>query len=151
MANTKKCAACKKVKPLSEFYKNKQQKDEHHSYCKECHKWQQKYKWPMDSDKKKLMIKRYASSEHGKNIIRNWQYKNNYGITLEQYNKMFKKQKGVCYICGNENQINKKLCVDHDHKTGRVRGLLCYGCNRSIGWAEKRLDFVLKYLRENNE
>jgi len=55
-----------------------------------------------------------------------------YGITPEQYDEMFDAQKGVCAIC--EAPPNKKrLNIDHDHKTGKVRGLLCAPCNRWIG------------------
>lgn len=52
-----------------------------------------------------------------------------YGITLEDYERMVKERDGRCDICGNE----RKLCVDHDHKTGRIRGLLCSCCNAALG------------------
>lgn len=52
----------------------------------------------------------------------------NYGITDSEYIKMWKEQKGKCKLCGKD--IGEAyLDVDHDHKTGRVRGLLCRGCN----------------------
>lgn len=52
----------------------------------------------------------------------------NYGITDEQYVSMWKEQKGKCKLCGKD--IGEAyLDVDHDHQTGRVRGLLCRGCN----------------------
>lgn len=52
-----------------------------------------------------------------------------YGITVEEYNKMLEEQNGVCKICGS----NEKLCIDHDHKTGEVRAILCSKCNSAIG------------------
>lgn len=52
-----------------------------------------------------------------------------YGLTLEQYQEMLEAAQGVCPICKQE----RKLVVDHDHKTGRVRGLLCQRCNLGIG------------------
>lgn len=55
-----------------------------------------------------------------------------YGITLEQYEKMEKKQKGLCAICGGK-ELGKKLAVDHCHTTSKVRGLLCYHCNNGLG------------------
>jgi hypothetical protein len=52
-----------------------------------------------------------------------------YGLTLEEYIKLFKDQDNKCAICGEE----KPLIVDHNHATGKVRGLLCYSCNTAIG------------------
>ena len=57
-----------------------------------------------------------------------------YGITIEQYNEMFEKQKGLCIIC--KKKSNKTLHVDHNHKTKEVRGLLCYRCNSAIGYLD---------------
>ena len=55
-----------------------------------------------------------------------------YNITEEIYNKILLAQNGVCSICHN-HQRYKHLAVDHDHKTGQVRGLLCENCNRGLG------------------
>jgi len=52
-----------------------------------------------------------------------------YGIDMEYYRAMIERQSGVCAICGKE----RKLVIDHDHKTGVVRGLLCNSCNIGIG------------------
>lgn len=65
-------------------------------------------------------------------------YKRVYGITLEEYLDLAEKQNFVCAICGKENfPMNGChsgcLVVDHDHKTGKVRGLLCHNCNRALG------------------
>ena len=56
-----------------------------------------------------------------------------YGVSLEAYDAMLKSQDGSCAICGGQNQMDKPLAVDHCHKTGKVRGLLCYQCNVGIG------------------
>jgi translation initiation factor 2 beta subunit (eIF-2beta)/eIF-5 len=63
---------------------------------------------------------------------------NRYGITLEQYNELLEKQLHACAICKEpESQISwgktKRLAVDHCHKTGKVRGLLCQRCNTTLG------------------
>jgi hypothetical protein len=55
-----------------------------------------------------------------------------YGMTPEDYLSLFDAQKGRCALCGAEPS-NRRLCVDHDHKTGQVRGLLCSLCNRTLG------------------
>jgi hypothetical protein len=57
-----------------------------------------------------------------------------YGITLADYNSMFRKQKGKCAICGkHQMDLNTKLYVDHCHVTGKVRALLCNPCNTQVG------------------
>lgn len=61
-----------------------------------------------------------------------------YGITVEQYAEMLRRQHGVCAICGEPETLirNGTLCnltIDHDHGTGQVRGLFCNNCNRAIG------------------
>ena len=57
----------------------------------------------------------------------------NYDISLEEYNDLLNKQNGVCAICEKACSTGRRLCVDHDHKTNKVRGLLCLNCNRGIG------------------
>lgn len=57
--------------------------------------------------------------------------KRRYGITDEEYIKMWKEQKGKCALCGKELK-DEYLHVDHDHTTGRVRGLLCKTCNMNL-------------------
>jgi hypothetical protein len=56
-----------------------------------------------------------------------------YGITEEDYDKLFHKQQGLCAVCGRPaSSFSIRLSVDHDHKTGHVRGLLCKYCNRYV-------------------
>ena len=63
-----------------------------------------------------------------------------YGISLEQYDKMLENQKYRCGICGKHRQDSKlNFDVDHDHKTGAIRGLLCRYCN----------SYIMKHLRDN--
>ena len=69
------------------------------------------------------------------------------GITLEDYERMYKKQKGVCLICGKNH--GKKLVVDHNHKINKVRGLICQGCNVKLGWVEAHRKKILNYLDKN--
>jgi hypothetical protein len=59
-------------------------------------------------------------------------YTNRYGITQDDYRQMFADQCGACAICLEPAQ-GRKLCVDHCHTTGKIRGLLCRKCNSGIG------------------
>lgn len=71
-----------------------------------------------------------------------------YGLTLEMFEIMCLQQKGRCAVCGARPKL---LCVDHNHKTGRVRKLLCGRCNTIVGIVENSpvdvLDKVTEYLR----
>jgi hypothetical protein len=71
-----------------------------------------------------------------------------YGITLEEYEKLLEKQGGGCALCGKAKK-KKPLHVDHCHKTGKVRGLLCPPCNRAVGVlgdSKEALEKVVAYL-----
>jgi hypothetical protein len=77
-----------------------------------------------------------------------------YGLSLEEYSQMLIKQNGVCKICLKpQYPIGSALCVDHNHKTGRVRGLLCYSCNAGLGKFQDNIEYLLKasyYLEDVN-
>ena len=75
-----------------------------------------------------------------------------YGITLDQYNEMFKAQEGKCAICQrHQNKLPRTLCVDHDHKTHKVRALLCLTCNTDVSVVENRLEEMTKYLNKHRK
>jgi hypothetical protein len=73
--------------------------------------------------------------------------RNSYGITLEQYQQMVNQQNNLCLGCGRPprgNHVNaRRLNVDHDHKTGKVRGLLCSECNRALGLVDENIDTLI--------
>lgn len=72
-----------------------------------------------------------------------------YGLTREQYEALADRQKNVCAICGNGTKGGRRLDVDHDHATGRVRELLCNGCNQGLGMFKEdvvRLEAAIQYL-----
>lgn len=64
---------------------------------------------------------------------RNKWLRTQYGIDLSEYNRLFQIQGGMCAVCKiHQSQLNKSLCVDHNHQTGKVRGLLCPTCNSQV-------------------
>ena len=74
-----------------------------------------------------------------------------HGITVEQYDDMLEAQGGVCAICHRPSVTGKRLHVDHDHKTGRNRGLLCHHCNTALGNFRDDhavVEAALTYLKE---
>ena len=77
--------------------------------------------------------------------------KTTFGITLEGYNKLFELQSGCCAICGiHQSELNTNLAVDHDHKTGRVRALLCSRCNTGLGQFKEDVEIIKKALEYLN-
>jgi hypothetical protein len=76
----------------------------------------------------RVLKKAQKRASHGRWILKT------YGLTIEQYEALYEAQGGACYICRRAKGISKRLCVDHDHATGFVRGLLCNTCNKFIGW-----------------
>ena len=103
-----------------------------------------------NSEKRKADMKLYyAKNEeysYGRGIV------SKYGIDLVEYNKLLVKQKHSCYICKkHKDTFRNRLCVDHNHKTGKVRGLLCSSCNFAIGSSKDSviiLKRMIKYLKE---
>jgi len=85
-----------------------------------------------------------------------WNFRRNirkdYGISVEQYDTMYRAQNGVCAICSGLNLSGRRLAVDHDHATGKIRGLLCSRCNSAIGLARENKDILkqaLSYLEKH--
>lgn len=73
-----------------------------------------------------------------------------YQMTLEEYNTKFQEQNGLCAVCKkHQSNFKRSLAVDHDHITGKIRGLLCFGCNISLGhmqdntqWLQNAIDYI---------
>lgn len=73
--------------------------------------------------------------------------KHRYGITADEYDELLRSQDGGCGICGGQSTQGRRLAVDHDHSSGRVRGLLCSSCNVAIGALGDDLTSVLRAVR----
>ena len=82
----------------------------------------------------------------------NFEHGYNKYLSDTQYNKLYNKQKGKCAICGvHQQKLNKRLYVDHDHETNKIRGLLCGHCNSTLGFARDNIDVLesaIKYLKK---
>lgn len=86
----------------------------------------------------------YASKK-----ARHYKLMDRYKITADEYDAMLERQGGVCAICKKECTSGNRLAVDHDHSTGRVRGLLCMHCNTLLGSAKdssNTLSSAIEYL-----
>lgn len=96
---------------------------------------------------KEEMRKEIQTIESRKRSLRN-----KYSMTVENYNKLLAQQGGKCAICRkHQSEFKYPLHVDHDHQTGRVRGLLCCGCNTGLGHFEKFHKEMQTYLNDCND
>jgi cytochrome c1 len=138
---TKVCARCKVEKPAT---------DEHFCRAAKGSKWFQSYCKPCaveyTADASKHNPK-YRLRFRRRNLRRN------YGLTVEQYEALYRAQGGVCAICkGVPTGKRARLAVDHDHETGAVRGLLCDHCNRGLGGFRdnpERLRLAAEYVEKH--
>lgn len=132
----KYCSKCKTDKPLSEYWKNKTTKDGYQAWCKPCWYVLTKSKLSGESREKYLRMRRNG------HLVRK------YGITADEYDERLARQGGGCKICGRSLE-RIRLAVDHDHKTGKVRGILCENCNRGLGMfkdSPELLQNAIQYL-----
>lgn len=146
----KRCKKCGEDKDRGFFRLEKRSKDGLFTYCRDCENKYQKERRSTEDVKKKHQEYRKAWCEK----TRNYQYKRFYGISLNDYNRMFDLQEGKCLCCGtHQSVIPRRLRVDHNHKTGRVRGLLCDSCNVSLGLIKENigtLESMILYLKGDN-
>jgi Recombination endonuclease VII len=172
MLPTKKhCAKCKVTKNFIEFYKNRSTADGYQAYCKPCKnlidkkprteeiraKDRERYKRRISTaeGKKKLLAAstRYKQSEHGKLAAWTRYLQKVYSIDSTTYMHLLELQNGGCAIC-QVKPNNRRLHVDHHHKSKKIRGLLCGKCNQAIGLLNEDLrlfDTAKKYLECENE
>jgi hypothetical protein len=106
-----RCARCKKDKPPEDFPRNRNRKSGRHCYCKQCHNRQ---------------VRESVAKVGGS---RKYHLKRRYDLTPREFDALLAKQGFLCPICVRRPAVH----VDHDHVTGRVRGILCEMCNGGLG------------------
>ena len=132
---TKKCTKCLEEKPLTEFFSRGGKLSHlYKSRCKLC-----------------MQSARQVWAENNKKYLNAWR-RNNWevsgrrfrrrGTTKEVYDQLYECQQGTCALCGEVDEKLVWLCIDHDHLTGKVRGLLCPNCNRGLGLLKDDADLL---------
>lgn len=124
------CPECEIVKPISEFPRNRASTTGYGGYCKPCH-----------NAKGKATYQRLYGG------TREYHLRRRYGITGADFDAMVEAQGGTCTVCDQKPEH-----VDHDHKTGKVRGILCFNCNQALGNVRDDLAVLqrlMDYLRRH--
>lgn len=160
MGKSKFCSKCASIKSADQFFNNQSRSDGLSGFCKQC----QNVYLAQHKDKNKQRVQNYVKNnpeivkatkkrfyETNKEHLKDIELMKHYGISLTEYNQMLKEQNCVCAICKNPESSKRKLSlsVDHDHKTGKIRGLLCGRCNRGLGYFKDNINFLthaIKYL-----
>lgn len=170
LTDSKFCKRCGQNKPLNAFNRSKNRPDGLDFYCRECSnrkgrdfyhnkggkKRQRRYylnhkkdKLAYEKARRKLPDVRLKHSLARTHIETGVSYEK----LVKYYNKQFKKQKGCCAVCGkHQTEFKNRLCIDHNHGTNKLRGLLCHNCNLAIGNLKDDAEICLKayeYLRKN--
>jgi len=126
----RKCSKCHGIFPATPefFHRNCTVKGGLDGWCKGCKK------------------------EYHKNIRKNRYLLKRFNITIEEFEEMLEVQDYSCVICNKQLNGGKETQIDHCHKTGKIRGVLCYNCNLALGhFSDNPYIFVkaIKYLKEN--
>lgn len=147
------CNKCKIEKNLDDFFFRNKKKGYKSPYCKECFMIiNNRYKKQNPQIAKNIKKKEYKTNSEN---YRNKNLKRYYGISLQDYETMLLSQDGKCAICESSKTTrkNNRLDVDHCHKTGKVRKLLCSKCNRLLSNCQENTDILqkaIRYLKEND-
>ena len=171
----KRCTICKTTKSLTEFHRQARNKDGLQYVCKVCRSLeaQQRYQTNPEKILARNRVWRERNPERLRELINDWRQRNRklalsyqrksrlkheFGMTPEDYDRMFANQHGCCLICHQpetrtvQGKISR-LAIDHDHNTDQVRGLLCYQCNNGLGRFKDnpdRLRAAARYLEESS-
>jgi hypothetical protein len=128
------CTKCNKEKDPTLFHKKKGSADGYSRTCKSC-------------DYEVVKKSRIKNPDTHTDYC----LKQKYNISLEEFRKMESSQNYSCAVCGTKPEY--RLCVDHRHDTGKIRGLLCRSCNKAIGQLGDKPESLLKaynYLKETH-
>lgn len=167
----KRCRLCGETKPLTAFYKAAGCVDGRRGECAACFQAlavrrkqerpelrrtavERTTRWRRDNAEHYETYRRaYQQTDVYKRSLRNSHLKAKYGMTVDGYAVMLEVQGGRCAICRRLPREGQALRVDHDHRTGRVRGLLCFTCNAALGQLHDAPELVRRaevYLRSHH-
>lgn len=139
------CVKCIKPNSPENIRKNRLR------YQSRNQEWTKQYqKFWQENNKDHVQEYRKKNRERDSKNFRRWRLQAEYGITEERYLEMLQEQNHTCAICRQPE--NGKWHIDHCHKTGKVRGVLCRTCNPMIGMAKESTDILkaaITYLEKH--
>lgn len=144
----KTCNSCGREKPEPDFYKDSHLPGGLRHRRKQCEMLARATPEQRQKQREATLRWRKANPEKLRLSHLNSQLKHNYGITLDQREEMRRSQEGKCGICGEKTELH----VDHCHKTGVVRELLCTHCNKGLaGFKDtvSNLQSAIRYLQKH--
>jgi len=145
----KQCFKCKSFKENEEFHNDKSRKDGLYPVCKVCKTANDRLRRKNNPERYREISNKWDKKNPDKK--RNGALKREYGITLEEYNVILAKQNKKCAIClRDKSEFKVSMHLDHDHITGKIRGILCASCNRVLGLLKdnpENLERALVYLK----
>ncbi len=131
----KTCTYCKRELDFSKFSKKASSSDGYRTKCKDCHNEYCRRVWyPKNKDKQKDSSKKYKRKNKLKLLS------NKYSVDKKILEEAFKI--GTCIICNS----TESFVIDHDHKTGKFRGVICTQCNKGLGFFRDNIDFLQKAI-----
>lgn len=138
----RKCTRCQESRPLTEFHKNSQSRDGISNICKTCRSLRYK---EVDYPKRRSLVN---TSDY--RSVKSAKYRRLYGISIEDAEHLLHEQGNCCAICRlNVEASTHPFCVDHDHESGAIRGVLCRDCNLALGMFKDdpiKISNALNYL-----
>jgi hypothetical protein len=140
---SKRCTLCSIDKPLAAYGKQKGGRLGLHPRCKECRRATERARYAAKRDE---ILAQQKADPRRRARQRRYERQKRYGVTPEAYDSLVQAQEGRCGIC---QRSIRPLCVDHDHATGAIRGLLCTSCNIGVGHLgddAQRLRAAARYL-----
>lgn len=137
---TKICTKCNINLPITNFYKLGGKKIGYRGECKICtSKSNNDY---VKKNKRKVYDYRNKWTKENREKVYKSRIKMLYNLTDIEYNNLLQQQNNSCKLCLKK----EKLCVDHCHETGKVRGLLCHNCNKALGLLKDNLNTLLNAI-----
>ena len=143
---TKICSKCSVEKSITEYYLKH---DKPRANCKQCHSLEAKPRYLNNRERYNAYSRKWwkENAEKGKAAF----LKRRFGMEKEDWDIILENQDFKCAICKCENTSLKNFHTDHNHKTGKVRGLLCYNCNSGIGNLKENIETLksaIEYLKK---
>lgn len=166
---SKRCTKCGLVKPLTEFYAAAGMRDGHRNDCIPCNKAAKRERharnpepyrkrareWAAENAERRAAYQaEYRNRPERKRVMRDLYYRRTYGLSVDEADEILAAQNGRCAICCRPAPERLgSMHLDHDHRTGAIRGFLCVDCNHGLGKLRDSPELLLRavvYLRQRN-